>query len=69
MRVNAVAPGITGTPMLGKTGDGAGAPAWPDAAMHDVRILTPEDIAGAVIGRVEDDSESGEVLELPNAAR
>ncbi len=69
VRVNAIAPGITDTPMLRKTGDGSGTPAWLEAATRDVRMLTPEEMAAAVIGLIEDDRKAGEVLELPNAAR
>jgi 3-oxoacyl-[acyl-carrier protein] reductase len=69
VRVNAIAPGITDTPMLDKAGDGAGSRAWLESAMRDVRIRTPEEMAVAVISLIEDDSKAGEVLELDNAAR
>jgi NAD(P)-dependent dehydrogenase (short-subunit alcohol dehydrogenase family) len=69
VRVNAIAPGITDTPMLDKAGDGASSRAWLESAMRDVRIRAPEEMAAAVISLIEDDSKAGDVLELDNEAR
>lgn len=69
VRVNAIAPGITDTPMLAKAGlvragDGVSSREWVEAAMPGIRIRSPEEMAAAVIGLIEDDSRAGEVLEL-----
>jgi NAD(P)-dependent dehydrogenase (short-subunit alcohol dehydrogenase family) len=66
VRVNAIAPGITDTPMLDKAGDGSGSRAWLDSAMRDMRIRAPGEMAAAVVDLIEDDSKAGEVLELDN---
>lgn len=69
VRVNAIAPGITDTPILDKVGDGSGPPDWLEAAKRQMRILAPDEVAAAVVGLIENDSKFGEVLSLANEAR
>jgi NAD(P)-dependent dehydrogenase (short-subunit alcohol dehydrogenase family) len=74
VRVNAIAPGITDTPILAKAGlvkagDGCSARAWLESAMPGIRIRSPEEMAAAVIGLIEDDNKAGEVLELDHEVR
>jgi 3-oxoacyl-[acyl-carrier protein] reductase len=60
IRVNAVLPGMTDTPILAKTGDGVRPAAWVTAALRSRSLLTPEAIAAAVVELVLDDSAAGE---------
>lgn len=74
VRVNAIAPGITDTPILVKAGlvkagDGCSSRAWLESAMPGIRIRSPEEMAAAVIGLIEDDDKAGEVLELDHEVR
>ena len=69
VRVNAIAPGITDTPMLEKVADGPDARAWLESVKRDIRIRAPEEMAAAVVSLIEDDSKAGEVLELDHEAR
>lgn len=66
VRVNAVAPGITDTPILNKLGNGAGTPSWLAEAMDAVHILTAEEVAAAFVSLIEDESKAGEVIALEN---
>jgi NAD(P)-dependent dehydrogenase (short-subunit alcohol dehydrogenase family) len=65
IRVNAVCPAITETGMLAATGGSAPAQ-WLQTAMAQVRILSPEDIARAVLDLIEDESKSGEYILVDN---
>ena len=69
VRVNAIAPGITDTAMLGKTGDGTGTADWLATTMRDIRVRTPQEMADAVVSLVRDDSMAGEVVELDHEPR
>lgn len=69
VRVNAVAPGITNTPILHKTGEKDGSAPWLESAMSRVHILTPEEVAAAYVGLIEDDNKAGEVLSLDNVPK
>jgi 3-oxoacyl-[acyl-carrier protein] reductase len=65
IRVNAVCPGVTATPMLQKTGNGKVAD-WLAPLLSQIKMLQPEDIANAVVSLVEDESKSGEYLVVDN---
>jgi len=56
IRVNAVLPSITDTPMLKATGGGGTPAKWQQEAMSKVRISRPEEIGNAVFRLVEDES-------------
>lgn len=55
IRVNAVLPSITDTPMLRATGGGAEPAKWREEAMSKVRISPPEAIGDAGFRLIEDD--------------
>jgi 3-oxoacyl-[acyl-carrier protein] reductase len=61
IRVNAVLPGITDTPILAKTGDGSRPAAWLEPVLPKVRMVRPEEIAAVVIELVADDGLAGEI--------
>jgi 3-oxoacyl-[acyl-carrier protein] reductase len=65
IRVNAVCPGVTNTPILAKTG-GDRVAEWLEPLLQQIEILQPEDIAAAVIGLIEDDDASGEFVVVQN---
>jgi 3-oxoacyl-[acyl-carrier protein] reductase len=65
IRVNAVCPGVTDTPILAKTG-GDKVADWLAPMLAQIEILKPEDIAAAVIGLIEDDDASGEFVVVQN---
>ena len=65
IRVNAVCPGVTNTPILAKTG-GDKVADWLEPLLQQIEILQPEDIAAAVIGLIEDDDASGEFVVVQN---
>jgi NAD(P)-dependent dehydrogenase (short-subunit alcohol dehydrogenase family) len=65
IRVNAVCPGVTNTPILAKTG-GDRVADWLEPILEKIEILQPEEIAAAVIGLVEDDEVSGEFVVVQN---
>lgn len=69
VRVNAVAPGLTDTPILIKAGDGTNPPDWIEAARRAKHILSPEEVAAAFVTLIEDDSRVGEVLQVTNSIR
>jgi NAD(P)-dependent dehydrogenase (short-subunit alcohol dehydrogenase family) len=65
IRVNAVCPGVTNTPILAKTG-GDKVADWLEPLLAQIEILQPEDIAAAVIGLIEDEGASGEYVVVQN---
>ncbi len=68
IRVNAVCPGVTETPILDKTGGGK-RPDWLGPILENIQILTPEDIATAVLDIVHDDAMAGEYVVVQNQPR
>jgi 3-oxoacyl-[acyl-carrier protein] reductase len=68
IRVNAVCPGVTNTPILAKTG-GDKVADWLEPLLAQIDILEPEDIGAAVIGLIEDDTASGEFIVVQNVRR
>jgi 3-oxoacyl-[acyl-carrier protein] reductase len=67
VRVNALLPGGVDTPILRKTGDGSEPAAWLKPRLEEIELLTPEQLAEAVLALVEDDSRAGETVVVPNA--
>jgi NAD(P)-dependent dehydrogenase (short-subunit alcohol dehydrogenase family) len=59
VRVNAVLPGVTDTPILLKSGDGTKASDWVGAIMAEVEMIPPDAVARCVLGLIRDDSASG----------
>ena len=68
IRVNAVCPGVTETPILDKTGGGT-RPDWLGPIMENIKVLTPEDIGQAVLDIIADDNLAGEFVVVQNEAR
>jgi NAD(P)-dependent dehydrogenase (short-subunit alcohol dehydrogenase family) len=68
IRVNAVCPGVTNTPILAKTG-GDRVAEWLEPLLAQIEILEPEDIAAAVVGLIEDDDASGEFVVVQNTRK
>lgn len=67
VRVNAVCPGVTETPILEKLGGGS-RPDWLTPIMDNIQVLTPDDIAKAVLDIIGDDSMAGEYVVISNEA-
>jgi 3-oxoacyl-[acyl-carrier protein] reductase len=65
VRVNAICPGVTETPILEKTGGGK-RPDWLGPILEGIEILSPEDIARAVIDIVTDDAMAGDYVVVQN---
>jgi NAD(P)-dependent dehydrogenase (short-subunit alcohol dehydrogenase family) len=59
IRVNAVLPALVDTPLLGKSGDGTTEAAWARQAREILPLLTPGEVADAVVELARDDSLAG----------
>jgi NAD(P)-dependent dehydrogenase (short-subunit alcohol dehydrogenase family) len=68
IRVNAVLPGMTRTPIIDKTGDGTRPAAWLAPVIPTMRLIEPEEVAAAVIALVVDDTVAGEIRVVANRA-
>jgi NAD(P)-dependent dehydrogenase (short-subunit alcohol dehydrogenase family) len=67
IRVNAVLPGVVDTDMTNKhTGDGTKPAEWLIPVLAKVNMLTPDDIAAAVLSLIEDDTKVGECRTVLN---
>ena len=69
IRVNAVLPALVETALLAKSGDGSTEAAWARQAREIFSLLSPTDVAEAIIDMVTDDSLAGQyriVGELPD---
>ncbi len=66
VRVNAILPGMTDTPMVQKTGDGVTPAAWLAPALHSVAMITPEEIAEAMFKLAGDTTACGEAVTIVN---
>lgn len=65
IRVNAVCPGVTETPILEKLGGGE-RPDWLEPIMANIAVLRPEDIAAAVLDVIRDDALAGDYVVVAN---
>ena len=65
IRVNAVCPGATATPILEKTGGGQ-RPDWLTDNLKDVELLTADAIAQTVLDIIADDNMAGEFIVMEN---
>ncbi len=68
IRVNAVCPGVTETPILDKTGGGK-RPEWLGPIMENIKVLTPEDIGQVVLDIIADDDLAGDFVVVQNESR
>ncbi|MBO6701330.1 MAG: SDR family oxidoreductase [Pseudomonadales bacterium] len=68
IRVNAVCPGVTETPILDKTGGGT-RPEWLGPIMEHIKALSPEDIGQTVLDIIKDDNMAGEFVVVQNEPR
>ncbi|HTT87460.1 MAG TPA: SDR family oxidoreductase, partial [Acidimicrobiales bacterium] len=69
IRVNALLPSLVETPLLAKSGDGAREADWARQARQILPVLTPGDVADAVVEVVGDETLAGQcriVGELPD---
>jgi NAD(P)-dependent dehydrogenase (short-subunit alcohol dehydrogenase family) len=62
VRVNAVCPGITDTPIIAKTGDGTHPAPWLSGALATRPMASPEDVAAAVVALAVDDTKAGDYV-------
>lgn len=65
VRVVAIGPGVTDTPILEQTGGGK-RPDWLQPVLQAIQILTPEEVAQRFIDIVEDDTIVGELILIEN---
>ena len=65
IRVNAVCPGATETPILEKTGGGQ-RPDWLINNLKDIEMLTTDEVGQAVLDIIADDNMVGEFVVLEN---
>lgn len=65
IRVNAVCPGVTETPILEKTGGGT-RPDWLGPILDNIRILSADDIARQVVEIIQDDGIAGGYVVVEN---
>lgn len=65
IRVNAVLPGMTRTPIIDKTGDGTRPAPWLAPLIPTMTMIEPEEIAAAVVDLVESDA-AGEARVVAN---
>jgi len=56
IRVNAVLPGLVDTPLLAKSGDGERWAEWAQFAEQVMGLLSPDDVAEAVLDLIRDDT-------------
>lgn len=68
VRVNSVCPGVTETAILEKTGGGT-RPDWLGPILEAIDLLSPADIARAILGLIEDDSMAGQHVVVSNPAK
>ncbi len=66
VRVNAILPGMTDTPIVNKTGDGVTPAAWLAPALKVVTMIAPEEIAEAMFALAGDTSASGQAVTVFN---
>ena len=66
VRVNAILPGMTDTPIVKKTGDGVTPAAWLAPALRSLTMIAPEEIADAMFALATDTSASGQAVAVFN---
>ena len=69
IRVNAVLPALVDTPLLAKSGDGSTEAAWAQQARQILPLLSPAEVADAVVDIIGNDNLAGHyriVGELPD---
>ncbi len=66
VRVNAILPGMTDTPIVKKTGDGETPAAWLAPALRMLTMIAPEEIAEAMFTLATDPDASGQAVTIFN---